>query len=162
MTTPSEPDLQPDRELVDEFARQVLAAAAPEELAVFEETSAEFHRDPEGVLSARGRDEAVGFGLDLALLTPYVLAVATPVLGFLMSTVLDAARDEARPVVADLVRRLFRRAPPDAKEKPIRLTSEQAARVRDVAYDRAVDLGLPPDKARLLADAVAGGLAVAT
>ena len=34
------------------------------------------------MLSAKGKDEAVGFGLDVALLTPYVLAVAAPVLSY--------------------------------------------------------------------------------
>ena len=160
-------DLVPDRALVDEFAQQVLLDAAPEELAIFEETAEEFHRDPDGVLTARGKDEAVGFGLDVALLTPYVLAVATSALSFLLSTVSDAAKAEARPVVADLVRRLFRRkgAPGDPDQAttgpaPVTLTADQVRQVREIAFARAADLGLGEDKSRLLADAVVGGLRV--
>lgn len=165
--TPHASGLVPDRALVDEFAQEVLSQAAPEELAIFEETAEEFHRDPEGVLTAQGKDEPVGFGLDVALLTPYVLAVATSALSFLLSTVADAAKAEAKPAIGDLVRRLFRRkgAPddrdqPSAEPDPVALTSDQVGQVREVAYARATDLGLSEDKARLLADAVVGGLRV--
>jgi hypothetical protein len=156
----------PDRELLDEFARQLLSETAPEELAIFDETADEYYRDPEGVLSASGRDEAVGFGLDIALLTPYVLAIAGSVLTFLVDTFVDAAKNESKPVVADLVRRLFRRGRQDAKapEKaaPVALSATQVEKVRELALARARDLKLPDNKARLLADAIVGGLNVAT
>ena len=169
MTAPSRPTV-PDRDLVDEFAKQVLAEVAPEELAIFDETAEEYHQDPQGVLSASGRDEAVGFGLDLAMLTPYVLAVAGSVLGFLLDTVGDAAKTESKPIITDLVHRLFRRGKDDEKGKAEQekaeptpgLSPEQAAQVRDVAMARAHDLKLPESKARLLADAIVGGLTVAT
>ena len=155
----------PDPELVDEFARMLVAEAAPEELAIFDETAAEYHEDPEGVLSAKGRDESVGFGLDLALLTPYLLAVAASVLGFLLDTVVDAAKTESKPLVADFVRRLFRRGKDEqdpGAPAPVVLSTAEADRVRDVALARARDLKLPENKARLLADAIVGGLNVAT
>lgn len=168
MTEPSRPTV-PDRNLVDEFAKQVLADVAPEELAIFDETAEEYHQDPQGVLSASGRDEAIGFGLDLAMLTPYVLAVAGSVLGFLLDTVGDAAKTESKPIITDLVHRLFRRGKDDQKGKPETpdeptpgLSAEQAAQVREVAMARAHDLKLPESKARLLADAIVGGLTVAT
>jgi hypothetical protein len=164
--------VSPDRDLVDAFAREVLASAAPEELAVFDETAEEFHRDPEKVLSTQGRDEAVGFGLDLALITPYVLAVAAPVLTYLLNAVTEAAKAEAKPVIKDLVHRLFHRrkqsdgtpgadAYDDDADEPISLSPAELAEVREVALARATDLGLPAERARLLADAVVGGLNVA-
>ena len=162
----------PDRVLLEEFAKQVLAEVAPEELAIFDETAQEYHEDPQGVLSARGRDEAVGFGLDLAMLTPYVLAVSGPVLAYLLKTVSDAAKKESQPLIADWVHRLFRhghrdqKADPDKKAEPaepqVTISPEEAARVREVALARAHDLKLPDEKARLLADAIVGGLNVAT
>jgi hypothetical protein len=155
-----------DRDLLEELARTILERSAPEELVIFEETSEEYFRDPDGVLHPARRDEALGFGLDLALLTPYVLAVATPVLTFLLQTVTAAAKEEATPRVRELVRRLFNRGgertaqggPADA---PVALTGEQARQVREVALARATDLGLPAEQARLLADSVVGGLVVA-
>jgi hypothetical protein len=160
-----------DRDLLEELARTILEHSAPEELVLFEETSEEYFRDPEGVLHPARRDEALGFGLDLALLTPYVLAVATPVLTFLLQTVTAAAKEEATPRVRELVRRLFNRGggertaeggPGDgAGDAPVALTGEQARQVREVALARATDLGLPAEQARLLADSVVGGLVVA-
>ena len=168
MTAPSHPS-GPDRDLVEEFAKQVLAEIAPEELAVFDETAEEYRDDPQGVLTATGRDEAVGFGLELALLTPYVLAVAGSVLGYLVTTFSDAAKSEAKPAIADLVHRLFRRGDAAGKaaqgqqdESSANLTPEQAARVRKVALARAHDLKLSDSNAHLLADAIVGGLNVAT
>lgn len=173
--------MTPDRALVEDLARSVLEQAAPEELVIFEDTAEEYFRDPDAVLDPKRRDEAVGFGLDVALLTPYVLAVATPVLTFLLNAAADAAKKEAIPVVGDLVRRLFRRfrrddyaaddAPDDAPDEagkarpagegPVALTPEQADRVREVAMARAADLGLPEQTQRLLAESVVGGLVVA-
>jgi hypothetical protein len=160
------PDPDPDRDLLEELARTVLERSAPEELVIFGETAEEYFRDPEAVLHPTRRDEALGFGLDLALLTPYVLAVATPVLGFLVQTVAAAAKEEATPRVRELVRRLFNRSGSGDQDRmggdehPA-LTADQAREVREVALARATDLGLPAEQARLLADSVVGGLVVA-
>ena len=62
-------DRDAERDLVGELARAVVERVAPEELGLFEETEADYFRDPGLVLRAGRRDEAVGFGLDLALLT---------------------------------------------------------------------------------------------
>ena len=165
MSAPSGP-AAPDRDLVEGAAKQVLAEVAPEAVAVFDETAAEYHQDPQGVLTATGRDEAVGFGLDIALLTPYVLAVAGSVLGYLITTVSDAAKAEATPAITDLVHRLLRRGDgsgkPTQDEQDVNLTPEQAAQVRKVALARAHDLKLSESNAHLLADAIVGGLDVAT
>jgi hypothetical protein len=151
-----------DRQLVTEFAQLVLEEAAPEELVIFEETAAEYFADPAGVLHPKRRDEAVGFGLDLAMLTPYVLAVVSSCLAFLLKTVAETATSEAtKPAIGDLLRRLLRRKRPDASEHAAALSGEQLASVRQVAFERARDLGLSEERSRLLADAVAGGLNVA-
>lgn len=155
-----------DRALMEDFARTVLEQAAPEELVIFEDTAEEYFQDPRAVLDPKRRDEAVGFGLDVALLTPYVLAVAAPVLTFLVNTVAEAAKAEAKPVIGDLVRRLFRRFRSDNADEPsgdqaVALSPEQAAKVRELALARAQDLGLPVEQARLLAESVVGGLVVA-
>jgi hypothetical protein len=58
--TPPDRDRDVERDLVDELAQAVLQRVAPEELVVFEETEADYFREPEPVLSGRRRDEAVG------------------------------------------------------------------------------------------------------
>ena len=161
-----------ERALVGELAQAALRQVAPEELTVFEETEADYFRHPESFWHARRRDEAVGFGLELALLTPYVLAVGTAVVRFLASTVTDAVRDELRdelkPVVADSVRRLLRggdrsgdRHQDRSKEGlPPGLTAAQGRELRRVAVRQASRFGLGEEQASLLADAVVGSLLV--
>lgn len=161
-------DLAQDEELVRDFARTVIERAAPEELVLFDDSAADYFRDPQAVLDPARRDEAVGFGLDLAMLTPYVLAVAGPVLAYLVKTVAGVVKEESTPLIRGWVKRLFRRGEP-GPEEPRRtpeaaepevptLTPAQAAEVRELAHARALDLGLPQEQARLLADSVVGGL----
>ena len=159
-----------ERDLVDELARSVVRQVAPEELVLFDETAVDYFRDPGRQLSASGRDEAVGFGLDLALLTPYVLAAGTVVVRFLAAAISDAVRDEVRdelkPVVAGPVRRLFRRDDlaghrTAAEHDPaLTVTAGQAREVRRIALQQARKSGLDDEKASLLADAFVGALLV--
>jgi hypothetical protein len=163
----SVPQAPGERALLEDLVRSALEDAAPEELVIFDDTAAEYFRDPDAVLNPKRRDESVGFGLDAALLTPYLLAVAAPVVGFLVDVVVKTVKDETAPVVQDLVRRLFRKVVPStgaathAEGARDALTSDQAAEVRRIALSRAADLGLPDPQARLLADSVVGGLVVA-
>ncbi len=161
-------DPQTERDLVTQLATVVLEQTAPEELAVIDETADDYFRDPHAVLHPQRRDEPVGFGLEASLLAPIVLSVASYVVQFVVATVRDAAKDEARPVIVSLVRRLFRKGQPDqespddaaaaAKLQP--LTEEQARAVRRIAFERAQALGVPENTAAVLADAVVGGVVV--
>ena len=168
----SGPDGDAERDLTGELARAVIGRVAPEELALFEETEADYFRDPGVVLRAGRRDEAVGFGLDLALLTPYVLVVGAAVVHFLAAVVSDAVvgevADELKPVIAGRVRRLLRRDDPSAADRPgpeehdqvPGVTVQQARDVRQVALRQALQSGLDDKKAALLADAFVGALLV--
>ncbi len=164
MAAPQAPD---DRALVEELVRSALEGAAPEELVLFDDTAEEYFRDPDAVLNPKRRDESVGFGLDAALLTPYLLAVAAPVVSFLVDTIVKTTKEETAETIRGLVRRLFRRVVPATGSQPQpgattgALTHDQASQVRRIALARAADLGLPAEQARLLADSVVGGLVVA-
>ena len=154
------------RALASELAALSLEDAAPEELVLFPEVAEEYFRDPDGVLNAQGRDEAVGFGLDVAMLTPYALAVVVPVIKFLASVVEETAKEEVRTSLSERIRRLFRR---DAEETPepgaaaapaFALSREQARAVRQTAFDQARGLGVDDARAGLLADSLVGRLVV--
>jgi hypothetical protein len=168
--------LLPDAELnlVNELAQTVLRQVAPEELALYHETAEFCFRNPGFMQKAKPKEEAVGFGLDMAMLTPYVLAAAFEAVRFLATAISDAARDELRdelrPVIADAVRRLFRRestpaagdpasAQEDSKGKAV-LTAEEGREVRRIALQRAKQSGLDDERASLLADALVGALLV--
>jgi hypothetical protein len=151
------------RAIARELAALSLEDAAPEELVLFPEISEDYFRDPDGVIKSQSRDEAVGFGLDIAMLTPFLLAVATPVVQFLVGVVEETAKEEAKMSVAGAVRRLFRRdlgvaAKPDTRSA---LSTEQARRVRQIAYEQARGLGVDEERADLLADSLVGRLLVA-
>jgi hypothetical protein len=96
--------------------------------------------------------------MDLALMGPYALAVATPIVQFLMSLATDVAKDltkdAAKPVVRDLARRMFHREAHPAGPDPISLTKPQAQWVHDNSYRNALALGLSNEQAQLLADAM--------
>jgi hypothetical protein len=146
-----------DRDLSVELAGLILERVAPEEVVVLDETAAVFFEDPSSLLGDR-KDEALGSAIDVEFLAPYVLAVAGPVLRYLVAIVAGAVRDEAKPQLVALVRRLFRR---ENSAEPIALTAEQARTVRQLAIDHARKLGLNETKAGLLGDALIGSLVVA-
>jgi hypothetical protein len=150
------------RSLVRDLAAGVVRRVEPDELAVFDETAAEYFEDPQTVLDPRHKDETVGFGVDVELITPLVLAVAGPVVEYLAGVFVEAAGEGVRPRLVRRLRRLLRIEDPDepASEEPSPLTAEQLQQVRAVAFARARDVGLEEDRARLLADAVTGGLTV--
>jgi hypothetical protein len=153
-----------ERELVGELAALMVAEAAPEELAAFDDAKDRYFRAPESVLGGRQPDRALGFGIDLAVLAPYALAVATPVVRFLATVMQKALQEEVGPALIAAVRRLLRRRnadQPAPTPPPPPLTAAQVKEVRRIAYERALALGLDDDRARLLADAVIGGLVAA-
>lgn len=153
-----------ERDAVVHLAQLVLRDTAPAELTIFDHVADEYFDDPDTALSSHSREEAIGFGLDLALVTPVLLAVATSVVRFLSSFVADAARDEASAQVARWMRRLLTRD--DGDDEAIddgaeALDVEQARRVHDVARNRAVALGMGETDADVLADAIVGRLVIA-
>ncbi|MCO1659840.1 hypothetical protein [Pseudonocardia humida] len=145
--------------LSGELARQVVGRLAPDELAVFDPVAQEYFADPQAVLSPARREEAVGFGLDLAMLTPYALAVAGPVVTWLVATVSTAAREESEARITSWVRGLFRRGPAPGPPVPP-LTDEQARTVHRIAVRQARAVGLPDQQAALVADAIVGAIRV--
>ena len=156
MARAAKPIQSDDQAPISELSQTVLLRAAPEELLVLDETAQEHFTHPDATLRPGGRDEPVGFGLDIALLTPYVLAVATPVIQLLVGLVADAVHSDSRSVLAPLVRRLLRmpdQAAPVAAAgstttagedaAPLSLTADQARRIHDLALARGRGVGLP-------------------
>jgi hypothetical protein len=146
--------------VVVELAELVLQRTAPDEVPELPDVAEEYFADPQAVLAARGSDEPLGFGLELAMLAPIVLAIATPVVGFLGDIAKDLMKDAAKPHVNEAARRLLRR--PQQPPPPVTLSPQQARTIRDNARSQAMTLGLSEQQAALLADAIVGCLAVGT
>ncbi|GAA3859710.1 hypothetical protein GCM10022243_26960 [Saccharothrix violaceirubra] len=129
-------------------ARAVVATLAPDELALFEPISRAYRRDPKKVLAQRDRPgEILGSGIDVAvaLLSPVALAVA--------KAVFDRLTDRAGEAVVSgggkLWKRLRRK---DTSE--VAITAEQLDGLHALAVERALELGLPQERAEQVADAL--------
>lgn len=151
------------RALAVELAAAGLARAAPDELVVLDQTAAEYFADPDALLRPSSRDTPLGSGIDMALLTPYLLAAASATLPLLGTIVSELAKglavDLAKEPVTAGVRRLIRRDPAEPAG-PLALTPEQAGRVREAVVAQSHRIGLPSAQAALIADATVGSLHV--
>jgi hypothetical protein len=144
-------------DLARELARLALDRAAPDELAIFDDLAAEYFADPQAALHPPDRDETLGFGLDLTLLTPYVLAVVGYVLPLLNDMVSEAAKEQGTALIGSWLGRVIRREP---RAAAVRLSVEQARQVQAVAFDQARRAGLDDGRARLVADSIVGAVTV--
>jgi len=156
-----------DTTLVIDVARGVVRDVAPHEMPMFRANSALYLKQPNKATTTRkgDGDDLLGFGagVDLTLLTPFAIAIATEVLKFLANEIAESAKRESTPIIHDQVRRLFVRfrGEEPKSEDPPALTRQQLEQVRGIAYDTARRLQLSTDQAKLLADSTVGGLAVA-
>src|SRR5918998_1428887 len=141
-----------DKALIAELTELALSTAAPDELLVFEETAQEFFADPQAALTAARKDSAVGFGLELAMITPVALAVGSAVVQAILAALGDRVIQLGGRGVAGLLKRLLRKDSQARQPGDISLSQDQARYVRQVALDRARALGMPEGQAALLAD----------
>lgn len=153
-----------DKDLVRDLARKLLRETAPGELPLLTPASEHFFADPDAALRTRRPEkEVLGFGGEavVALLTPVVLTVATDVLTHFATQIATKAGARGIASVKAALRELFGLASdggPHPSSAAFVVTAEQLVAVRSNAFDRAVALDVPKDKAALLADAVVGSL----
>jgi hypothetical protein len=143
--------------LIAELTRNALTSAAPDELVVFEETAQEYFSDPQAALTASGSDSAVGFGLELAMITPAALAVGAAVVQAIASHLSGRLVQFGERGLISVARRVLR---VEAKPAELTLTAAQARHVRQLAWEKARALGMPESQAQLLADSFVGAIAV--
>jgi hypothetical protein len=146
------------RELTERLARLAIEQAAPDEALTFDEVAREYFADPVGTLAPARADEPVGFGLELALLTPVALAVAQFVVKVLADVLSSAAKEAVEPSLTSLLRRVLRMHSEESGTGPATLTLEQRNHVFTVAQREAERLGLSRERATLLGHAMVGAL----
>lgn len=177
---PNEPIPGSLKTLITEVARGVVTPLAPEELPLFQATSAAFFKDVQHILKVladqRRPAEMLGFGVEgrTGSITPAVLGVTTEVVQFMAERVKEARPEESDEVVAELVKKIFGRPQPEGEEgkeaPPLLFVAEKCipnwechpdriTEVRHFAFERACRFGLPEDQARRLADALADRVA---
>lgn len=146
-----------EREIVSTLSRLVVGDHAPDELPFFDEAAIEFFEDPDAAAKPAS-EESLGFGLELAMMTPALLAAMTAVVRFVASIALDVALAESTSQLSMVVRRLFGISKPGVDANPPALSVPDARRVRQVAVDRLSAAGVQADEASFLADAIVGRL----
>jgi hypothetical protein len=142
-----------------ELGRVLVAELAPGELPLFGAMSRAFFADPKRARPTRsGGDEVLGFGAAEAagLFTPVVLSAACQVTLYLTEEVWKAFAKKAADLVAEEVKRLFRREP-----TAVRLDQVQLTRIRTIAIETARQFKLSNAKASQLADALVSHFALA-
>lgn len=148
-----------DPRLVVELAALALVRAAPDELPVLDESAHEYFADPARALRAEHSDQALGAGVTVTMLTPYLLAAAQVALPVLAAVVGEALKGVAVQVLTDRIRALFKRRP-DEPPGPVALTPEQAGAVYQAVLAQCHATGLPYEQAVLIGRATVGAIHV--
>jgi hypothetical protein len=139
------------------LARTVVARLAPDELPAFDVLAAPYLRGTD--TSADGGRLEFGVLDAVATVTPVVTLVCATVTGALLRGAEGELERFGGRATRGLLRGLRRRPAPVAPPTT-GLSHDQLARVRAVAYARATALGVEPDLAGVIADAVVGALAI--
>jgi len=166
-----------ERAIVEALARVAVDDTAPEERPLFGPMADAYYDPRRGTPSGSKSDEMLGFGVDAAaavvLVTPVALEVAKSVLGYVVGELQTAFKDEAKPMIQALVKRVLRRSPKPEGDKaaaapaaePVaepaaapQLTQAQLDELRKVALSTAERMGLREPKASVLADAIVGAM----
>jgi hypothetical protein len=161
---------------VEALARRAVEVAAPEEAVLFQLSANAYFADPtKAIKSAKATsdDEMLGFGVEVAdavpMVTTVALWVAHEVLVSIGGQVRSSLKEESAGFFRSVIRRFFARlgrrksrGRDHVQEQgaTTALSSEQLARIRTLAYDRAAEL-LPASQARAVADGIVAELATA-
>jgi hypothetical protein len=154
-------------QLIADLARDQVEQVAPQEVPIFPLLSEAYFQDPEKTLNAKGgKDEMLGFGVEagVVLLTPIVMTVTREVVEFIAAEVMKSVQLQSSGLINDFVKKMFKKFRREGEAKgeklPPPLTREQIGRVRELALEKARQLKLSPNQAGLLADSLAGSLAM--
>jgi len=139
------------------IAREVVRQLAPHELVLFDAAADSWAR---GVRTRRRRPgSAAGLGVEEMLLSQLVFPIITGALGQVFGTVLTGRlskkhrKREPAPAVTTAGA-----GTPGTDSQQLMLTGPQARQFHDACLRHARDLGMPPDKAALLADVCLGAV----
>ena len=152
------------KQLVGDLSRDLVTQVAPQELPLFRANSEIFFRNPDELaVNRKAKDDMLGFGDGgiIVLITPVVLMVTQQVVLFVIEQVKKSAQEQGSALIDESVKKMFKKFRPADGKKPNPLTADQLAQVRKVALKKAQELKLSDERARLLADALVGSLAIA-
>lgn len=148
---------QVTRQLISEYARELVYQVAPEENDLFDELIEEYFQNPtppEPV--SETRDDPLGSGLGelLVAATPAATAIVGAVLTYLLTEVIKTTQEETATALKKKIKALFQN-----DKDPPPLSSKQLELVKELARKQGRAFGLETEEARKMADALIGVLA---
>lgn len=170
-----------EQAIIAALAHSAVEDVAPEELPLFGPTSEAYFDPARGTPAGAKSDEMLGFGVDAAaamvFVTPVALEAAKSVVGYVVGELQTALKDQAKPMIQALVKRLLRggtkpggarddKTAEDAGQAPAKaaaseatpFTPEQLDELHKVALKTAERMGMQREKASVVADAIVGAI----
>ncbi|MGF1506154.1 MAG: hypothetical protein GYB64_18675 [Chloroflexi bacterium] len=150
-----------DKTLIETLSRDMVRQVAPEELSMFDELMAEYHKDPSPPdLEAQPDDDALGFGLGevLTAVTPAAGAISGLLVTFAIEVLKQSLADESADHLRDHIKRMLGILP-RTPQTP-RPDSESLRGLHHATMQEALRFGLTEDEARRLADAAVARFAI--
>jgi hypothetical protein len=170
--------------VIEALARSAVQDVAPEELPLFGPMSDAYFDPWRGTPAGASSDEMLGFGVDAAsamvLVTPVALEAAKSVLGYVIGELQTALKDEAKPMIQALAKRILHprakagaapgapgtpggkaaeaAAQDEKADEPAPFSQEQLDEVHKVAVRTAQRMGMERAQASLVADAIVGAI----
>lgn len=154
-----------EQQLITDLSQELVTQIAPQELPLFRAHAAVYFQDPaKAGNNQQTKDEMLGFGTGEAvvLLTPFVLTVTNEVVKFIAAEIKKTTKEESASLIAEMVKSLFKKFRPEAKQKAPPLTPAQLAAVREAVLEQTRLLKLSESRSNLLADAIAGSLVISS
>jgi hypothetical protein len=152
-----------NRELIGDFAQEVLAEVAPQEVPIFPAVSRAYFADPARALKRRrAGDAALGFGADSlsVLLTPVVLCILSEVFEILTETAKKAVEEGLAKEIPEALKAMFKRIGRPGPTIPSALGKAQLELIRESVLLEARKLALPDDKIEAIVNAVTAHLII--
>jgi hypothetical protein len=170
-----------EQAIIEALAHSAVKDVAPEELPLFGPTSEAYFDPARGTPAGAKSDEMLGFGVDAAaamvFVTPVALEAAKSVVGYVIGELQTALKDQAKPMIQGLVKRLLHggakpvgahedktaeaggHAPAKAAaDEAPPFTREQLDELHKVALKTAERMGMQREKASVVADAIVGAI----
>src|SRR3712207_5582826 len=146
---------------VADVARTLIEEIAPQEMPLFQATSAAYFKNPRRARGGQSsRDEMLGFGTgeDATFLTPIILSAAMKVVEFAMGPTQEVSKKGLSGLLGGFMKKRQQQDDPQTLQP---LTPEQAARARELAIATLRQHNFPEDKLDSVADSLIAKLPVA-
>jgi AcrR family transcriptional regulator len=148
-------DTPEGQELIQEVSKRIVAEVDPEELVLFDELMESYFANPHP--SSPEKDDPLGFGLGefVSLVTLAAGAAVSAVLTYILNEVIETIQEEGARAITERIRDWL-----NSESAAKALTAEQLKRIQEITIQQAELFDMDTTKARLMASALVGSLAL--